>query len=136
MRKDLELDVTLNKDLPGHCYLVVNGGDHVHTFDKHPEPHSISWTLSGNASEGEFCEVDSAQPGFQWGARQPRDGIFKNLSRPLTRKLTMHNHHVDNTSAGTWQYKLFARFGDQIYQTMWTSANGADTSSNPTIKNT
>ncbi|MEO5829153.1 MAG: hypothetical protein ABIQ36_01135 [Rhodanobacter sp.] len=136
MRKDLDLHVTLNGDLPGHRYLVVNDGDHVHSFDKHPDPHSIRWTLSGNASDGEFCALEGAAPGFQWGTQAPREGIFRQLSRPSARTLSMHNHHVDRTSEGHWPYQLRARFGDQIYQTMWTSANGADTSSNPTIKNT
>lgn len=136
MKKQLDLKVTLNKDLPGHCYLVVNGGDHSHVFDKHPEPHDISWTLSGNASDGEFCSMDGANPGFAWPRQQPRDGIFRTFSQPSPRTLSVMNHHADESSKGHWPYQLSARFGEHVYQTMWTSANGADTSSNPTIKNT
>ena len=37
MNQDLVIEVTLNTDLPGHCYLVVNNGRHLHEFNQHPE---------------------------------------------------------------------------------------------------
>lgn len=136
MKKDLELSVTLNTDLPGHCYLVVNNGDHVHEFDEHPEDQGISWTLTGNASHGEFCALDGPSPGFQWSFNKPRDGIFRSLSAPTHNKLSMLNHHTGKDTRGRWQYQLFARFGDRVYQTPQVATNGPSDTSSPTIKNT
>lgn len=136
MNKDLELSVTLNTDLPGHAYLVVNGGKHVHEFNEHPEGQGICWTLTGNASHGEFCEPDSDTPCLQWPHRKPPEGIFRSHAKPAPNKFRMLNHHTGTNTRGQWHYQLFARFGDRIYQTPWTSTNGASDTSNPTIKNT
>ena len=138
MSKDLELSVTLRTDLPGHKFLVVNNGDHLHTFEKNENAHVITWTLTGNASHCEFYPPDGHSPGsgFQWPFNKPREGIFSAVSRPAPNKLRMVNHHIDRTTEGTWPYQLFARFGDEVYQMLWVTANGPANSPNPTIKNT
>ena len=136
MNQDLVIEVTLNTDLPGHCYLVVNNGRHLHEFSQHPEGQSICWTLAGNASHGEFCALDDSNPGFQWSVSRPPEGIFRSFSKPAPHQLRVMNHHTGNGSRGHWPYLLFARFGDRVYQTPWVATNGASNTANPTIRNT
>ena len=136
MNQDLELNVTLNTDLPGHAYLVINDGKHMHEFKEHPEGQGICWTLTGNASHGEFCALDEASPGFQWSGSPPREGIFRSFESPARHKLRVMNHHTGKDSRGRWPYQLFARFGDKVYQTPYVSAAGASDTTSPTIKNT
>ncbi|OOG54458.1 hypothetical protein [Rhodanobacter sp. C03] len=136
MNNDLELSVTLNNDLPGHSFLVVNSGGHQHIFGKSEHPQAIVWTLAGNASNGEFCAPGDSVPGFAWPFDAPRSGIFSDLSKPASNKLRIVNHHTDRTTEGHWNYQLFARFGDHVYQTPWTTTNGSANTANPSIKNT
>lgn len=119
--------------------LIVNRGNHHQVFEKIPdgEPHTISWTLTGNAGEGEFCALDdAAHPGFTWLLRQPDEKVFRQL-RHHGKTITMQNHHHDKSSEGIWHYQLFARFGDRIFGIPLTFSCGQSmTSPNPTIKNT
>ena len=60
--------------------LVINKGKHHVSFHKLGNPddrHTITWTLMGNASDGEFCELDEKDhPGFAWLVRTPDQRIF------------------------------------------------------------
>lgn len=132
----LNVFVTLNHDLPGHPYLVVNSGNHLHIFEQDSEPAVITWRLSGNATDGKFCELEGPTAGFQWMGSPPPGGIFQELTLDDGGALRIHNHHRDRTTRGEWSYQLFARFGDNVYQTMSTSTNGPSATANPTIKNT
>ena len=137
MNRELELNVTLRTDLPGHKFLVVNDGQHLHAFEKSEHEHVIVWTLTGNASHCEFCALDDGEPtAFKWPFHKPRDGIFAAPTRPAPHKLRLVNRHLDRTSEGMWPYQLFARAGDEVYQMLWVATNGPANTPNPTIKNT
>lgn len=139
----IDMHVELYRD-PGDGWesnlLVINGGHHHSLFEKistDSEPHTISWTLSGNASGGEFCALDDPQnPGFAWLVRHPAEKVFRHLHH-LGKTIRMQNHHRDKGSEGIWHYQLFARFGDKVYGVPLTFSCGAAMASpNPTIKNT
>ncbi|GLQ52327.1 hypothetical protein ACFFJT_01380 [Dyella flava] len=141
--KNIEMSVELYRE-PGDGWddnlLIINGGKHHHVFEKIPsdgEPHTISWTLIGNASGGEFCALDDAQnPGFVWLARQPDAKVFRQL-RHQGKTLSLQNHHHDKSSEGIWHYQLFARFGDKVYGVPLTFSCGRGMEDpNPSIKNT
>ncbi len=137
----LQLNVTLLRD-PGDGdrpnLLVVNNGDHHHRFDKRENGHhTVTWTLTGNASDGEFCALDhEASPGFLWILRTPPENVFQRLARVGGNTLTLENHHSGKHSEGEWCYQLFARFGNRIHGIPWTTACGAANRLNPSIKNT
>ncbi|HUA81753.1 MAG TPA: hypothetical protein VL997_15350 [Dyella sp.] len=118
--------------------LIINGGNHHHAFGKisgNDEPHIITWTLAGNAGDGEFCALDDANnPGFTWLVRPPSEKIFRQIHH-LGKTITMQNHHHDTHSEGVWHYQLFARFGEKIYGVPLTFTCGMS-NPNPTIKNT
>jgi hypothetical protein len=139
--QDIEMMVELYRS-PGDGWednlLIINHGKHNQVFEKIPsdgEPHTITWTLSGNAGSGEFCALDEAQnPGFTWLVRHPGDKVFRQLHHH-GKSITLNNHHHDKSSEGIWHYQLFARFGDKIYGVPLTFACGkADPI--PSIKNT
>ncbi|MHA6205768.1 hypothetical protein ACXU4B_15185 [Dyella soli] len=139
----LELKVELEHDLRDGDdlnLLVINKGGHHHAFDKvanTDHAHTITWTLAGNAAGGEFCALDDEEtPGFLWLMKTPSEKIFHKLQRIGKDTLTIHNHHHDKSSEGTWHYQLFARFGDKVYGVPLTYACGKASSPNPTIKNT
>lgn len=119
--------------------LVINKGKHHLRFHKLANPddrHTITWTLTGNASDGEFCELhEKDHPGFAWLVRTPDKRIFHRLERVLKNKLTIHNHHLDESSEGVWHYQLFARIGDKVYGVPLTFTAGGANSPNPSIKN-
>jgi len=134
----VELYRTLNDGWDDNL-LIINRGKHHHVFEKissDDEPHTLAWTLTGNASGGEFCALDDPDnPGFAWLLRHPGEKIFRQL-RHLGKTITMQNHHHDKSSEGIWHYQLFARFGDRIYGVPLTFACGvAMKSPNPSIKN-
>ena len=140
----IELTVELAYELgkvPNDCdnMLVINDGKHHHCFHKLGNPddrHTITWTLTGNARSGEFCELDERDhPGFVWLVRTPDKRIFHRLERPLKNKLTIHNHHIDESSEGVWHYQLFARFGDKVYGVPLSFVCGESNSPHPSIKN-
>ena len=138
----VEVSVELKDDLSkGNDYnvLIVDGGNHHHSFEKlnNPNhPHTITWVLKGNASGGEFCALDDKEnPGFAWLVKKPDEKVFHKLQRVGKNKLTVHNHHVDKTSEGTWYYQLFARFGDKVFGVPLTFAAGPANNPNPSIKN-
>lgn len=139
----IELSVELAHDLrdgDDPNLLVINKGNHHHTFEKlkdHNQLHLITWTLTGNASGGEFCALDEADnPGFLWLVRTPNEKIFHKAKRLGKNKLTIHNHHYDKSSEGIWHYQLFARFGGRVYGVPLTFCCGGMTDPNPSIKNT
>jgi hypothetical protein len=140
----IELSVELAHDLrdgEDDNRLVINKGNHHQTFEKltNPgHPHTITWTLTGNASSGEFCALNEADnPGFIWLVRTPNDRIFHKLRLLGKNKLTMHNHHQDKKSEGIWHYQLFARVGGKVYGVPLTFCCGIGmTDPNPSIKNT
>lgn len=138
--KNIDMSVELYRDPAGgeDNLLVVNRGDHNQVFEKIPsdsEPHTITWTLTGNASHGEFCALDDTDnPGFTWLVRRPDEKVFRQL-RHHGNTITMQNHHHDKSSEGTWHYQLFARFGDKIFGVPLTFSCGM-ANPNPTIKNT
>jgi hypothetical protein len=119
--------------------LVINKGKHHQAFEKvqgHDNPHTITWTLTGNASSGEFCALDELDnPGFVWLIRTPSERIFHKLQRVGKNKLTIHNHHRDKGSEGVWHHQLFARFGEKIYGVPLTFTAGSGNDANPSIKN-
>ncbi|WP_114240815.1 hypothetical protein [Dyella sp. C9] len=139
--KHIELQVELAHDL-GCCddynQLVINKGNHHQDFDKldgQDQVHTITWILSGNASSGVFCELDSLTgPGFQWLVRKPGEKVFEGL-KVDGKKLTVRNHHHDKSSEGRWYYQLFARFGRHVYGVPLTFTSGPASSPNPSIKN-
>ena len=139
--KNIEMSVELYRD-PGGGWednlLVISQGNHHQAFEKIPssgEPHTITWTLTGHASGGEFCSLDDAKsPGFTWLIRRPVEKIFRQI-RHHGKSITMQNHHHDKDSEGVWHYQLFARFGDKIYGVPLTFSCGLS-NPNPTIKNT
>lgn len=137
-----EIDVELYRDpKPGReeNLLVVNQGKHHHAFDKaasDDQPHTITWTLTGNASGGEFCaEDDPDSPGFSWLVRTPSDKVFRNLRYEGRNKISIDNYHSDKSSEGVWHYQLFARFGDKVYGVPLTFVCGESNSPHPSIKN-
>jgi hypothetical protein len=137
----IELDVELEHDLRNDDnLLVVNKGRHHHTFEKLPDSghtHTITWTLSGNAGSGEFCDLDDPEnPGFLWLVKTPAESIFDKPRLLAKNKLTIRNHHHDKSSEGIWHYQLFARFGDKVYGVPLTFACGKSSNPNPSIKNT
>jgi hypothetical protein len=141
--KHIELSVELAQDFRDggeDNLLVINKGNHHLFFDKLKDAnhaHTITWTLTGNASGGEFCALDEADnPGFLWLVRTPREKIFHKLHLAGKNKLTMHNHHYDKSSEGIWHYQLFAKFGDKVYGVPLTFCCGGMNSPNPSIKNT
>jgi hypothetical protein len=141
--KHIELNVELAHDFRDggeDNLLVVNSGNHHQIFEKIKDTnhaHTITWTLTGNASGGEFCALDEADnPGFLWLVRTPSEKIFHKLHLIGKTKLTIHNHHYDKSSEGLWQYQLFARFGGKVYGVPLTFCCGGMNSPNPSIKNT
>jgi hypothetical protein len=139
----IELSVELVKDLAeggDDNRLVINKGNHHQTFEKltnTTHPHTITWTLTGNASSGEFCALnDVNNPGFVWLVRTPNDKIFHKARIEGKKKLSMHNHHRDKSSEGIWYYQLFVRFGDKVFGVPLTFCCGGMTDPNPSIKNT
>lgn len=138
----IELDVQLARDLHDgdDNLLVINQGRHHHAFDwlqDTQRAHTITWKLTGNAKDGEFCALDeTANPGFLWLVRAPGEGIFRKLQRVEKNKLAIHNHHHGKASEGIWHYQLFARFGDRIFGVPLTFTSGPSNSPNPSIKNT
>jgi hypothetical protein len=136
----IELGVELAHALDGgDNILVINQGKHHQAFEKLQDTHhnhTITWTLSGNASSGEFCGLAEADnPGFVWLVRTPSEKIFHKLQLLGKNKLTIHNHHYDKSSEGVWHYQLFARFGDKIYGVPLTFSAGSAGDANPSIKN-
>ncbi|RDS80065.1 hypothetical protein [Dyella psychrodurans] len=139
----IEMSVELYRDPRddgGDNLLIINRGKHSLSFEKlsgTDEPHSITWTLTGNASDGEFCALDEADnPGFLWLVRIPNEKIFQNLQSTGRNKLTIRNVHRDKSSEGLWHYQLFARFGDKVYGVPLNFGCGAAAEANPSIKNT
>ncbi len=139
----IDISVELDHDPRGgddDNLLVINKGKHHHAFEKLSDagqPHTITWTLSGNASGGEFCSLDdAANPGFSWLVRTPDESIFRNLRAEGKKKLIIHNHHHHKGSEGVWHYQLFARFGDKVYGVPLTFSAGPSNNPNPSIKNT
>jgi hypothetical protein len=138
----IEMDVELYRDLregEDDNILVINKGRHNLSFEKlsSDQPHTITWTLTGNASGGEFCALNEAHnPGFLWLVRVPHEKIFQNLKAVEKNKLTIHNFHRDKHSEGVWHYQLFARFGNKIYGVPLTFSCGSMSNANPSIKNT
>jgi hypothetical protein len=93
--KHIELNVELAHDFRDggeDNLLVVNNGNHHQIFEKIKDTnhaHTITWTLTGNASGGEFCALDEADnPGFLWLVRTPRERIFHKLHLIGKTKLT------------------------------------------------
>ncbi|RDS83531.1 hypothetical protein DWU98_04090 [Dyella monticola] len=141
--KNIDMNVELYRD-PTDGWeanlLVVNRGKHHQEFEKitaGDEPYTITWTLTGNASSGEFCALDDAQnPGFAWLVRHPGEKVFRQL-RHHGKAISMQNHHHDRSSEGIWHYQLFATFGNKVYGIPLTFSCGTGMESpNPTIKNT
>jgi hypothetical protein len=139
--QNIELNVELAHDLRGgddYNVLVINKGSHHQAFEKVDESthHTITWTLTGNASTGEFCALDDApNPGFVWLFRKPSEKIFHKLALKGKNKVTIHNHHHNKNSEGTWHYQLFERFGDKVYGVPLTFSAGGGNNPNPSIKN-
>ena len=117
--------------------LVVNAGKHHHEFEKmasDEQPHTITWTLTGNASDGEFCEPDDPDsPGFTWLVRTPSEKVFRNLRHEGKTKISIDNYHCDKSTEGTWHYQLFARFGDKVYGVPLDRKSTRLNSSHPSI---
>jgi hypothetical protein len=139
----IEMSVELYRDLQGDDgdnLLIVNGGKHNLSFEKltdSDEPHTITWTLTGNASSGEFCALDeSDNPGFLWLVRIPNGKIFQIIQPIGKNKITVRNIHRDKSSEGLWHYQLFARFGSKVYGVPLTFGCGTTSDANPSIKNT
>ncbi|RDI97484.1 hypothetical protein DVT68_17235 [Dyella solisilvae] len=120
-------------------YLVIEQGHLHHQFEKITgtnHPHTITWTLTGNASGGEFCALnDPEHPGLKWLDGVPSEKIFHKLEPRGTKQLTVHNHHYDKSSEGEWHYRLFARFGNKVYSVPVTAGAGPSMNTNPSIKN-
>ena len=140
--ENVRLNVELAHDLRDdndYNTLVINKGDHHRAFDKLQDAntrHSITWTLSGNASSGVFCALDDpTHPGFVWLVRTPSETVFRKLHRGPDNVISIQDHHRDKTSEGTWHYQLFARFGNKIYGVPLTFAAGGANNPNPSIKN-
>lgn len=143
--KHIELSVELAHDLrdgEDDNLLVINHGDHHQIFEKiedAQQAHTITWTLTGNASSGEFCALDEPDnPGFLWLVRTPSERVFPTPQLLEKNKLIIHNHHHDKTSEGVWHYQLFVRFGGKVCGVPLTFCCGGTgmTSPNPSIKNT
>lgn len=141
--KNIELKVELDHDLrddEDENMLVIERGKHHHLFEKLDNehgPHTISWTLSGNAASGEFCSLhDPDNPGFSWLFRVPGEKVFQNLHREGKKQVVVENHHRGKDTEGHWHYQLFARFGDKVYGVPITFTCGPSMNSNPSIKNT
>lgn len=141
-QQDLQLNVELEHDLrDGDDYnvLVIKDPNHHHlAFNKlgTDQRHRITWTLTGNASGGEFCRLDDPlNPGFVWLVTKPNDTIFRKLDRGRPDLIQVDNHHNDKSSEGRWHYQLFARFGDRVYGVPLTFTSGAASNPNPSIKN-
>lgn len=119
--------------------LVIDHGKHHHSFDKNGAddgPHTITWQLSGNASDGEFCGLNEKDnPGFCWLIRQPSGKVFQHL-RVDGNRISIENHHHHHDSEGQWHYQLFARVHGHVYGVPLTFACGLAMSTNPSIKNT
>jgi hypothetical protein len=118
--------------------LVINKGNHHSVFEKlQPgQLHEITWVLTGNASNGEFCALNDAKsPGFTWLVTTPSEKVFHKLHPVGKNKLTIHNHHENKTSEGLWHYQLFASFEGKVYGVPLTFAAGSGSSPNPSIKN-
>lgn len=142
----IDLPVTLDHDQRGgddNNALVINGGNHHVVLEKLQDPtrvHSITWTLVGNARDGQFCSLDDPadrdNPGFTWLARKPGGDVFRNLLR-LEKKnqLTIMIRHFRPDTEGVWYYQLFARFGNRIFGVPLTFAAGAASNPNPSIRN-
>ncbi|WP_266180454.1 hypothetical protein [Dyella humicola] len=136
------LSVELRYDL-SECdddnMLVIDNGDHHRSFRRLENPdhmHTITWRLTGNAIDGEFCALDDDEhPGFVWLIRKPDARVFHHLQLKGGKTLEIHNHHIDKSSEGTWYYQLFARFGDRVYGVPLTCVAGGANSPNPSIKN-
>ncbi|TBR39394.1 MULTISPECIES: hypothetical protein [Dyella] len=145
--KQIVIDVELHHDYKhpdakGHDdlnMLVINQGKHHHSFAKcgtNDGPHTITWRLTGNASEGEFCGLDEKDnPGFCWLIRQPNGKVFQKL-RVNDKTISIENHHHHQDTEGHWHYQLFARVNGQVYGVPLTFACGFAMSTNPSIKNT
>jgi hypothetical protein len=141
--KHIELSVVLAHDLDvgeDDNMLVINEGNHHQVFEKLKDTHhmhTITWTLTGNAINGEFCGLDEGEnPGFLWLVRKPKEKIFHKLHLVGKNKLTIHNHHNDKSTEGIWHYQLFAKFCGKVYGVPLTFCCGGKSSPNPSIKNT
>lgn len=139
--KILDVPVTLEQNpdaSEADNALVINGGDHLFTFDalgkEHHGGHAIRLTLQGNADAGRFCALsDPDNPGITWLLRTPKC-ITATLSEDA-KSLMLSNRHYGPADRGRWYYQLFARFGDRLYGVPLTFAAGPARSQNPSIKN-
>ncbi|WP_109126468.1 hypothetical protein [Dyella sp. C11] len=140
---NVEINVELYYDLDRdeeYNHLVIRGKKRHHAFDKTASeggPHTITWTLTGNAAGGRFCALDDLDnPGFTWLIRKPTGRIFRDLRAEGKHRISIHNHHHDKHSEGMWHYQLFAKFGNKVFGVPLTFGCGHSSNPNPTIKNT
>lgn len=141
--REVELLITLDHDLgdsnDDNCLMIRDEDRHLE-FERlrdPTKPHTIKWTLSGNAARGHFCAInEAANPGFLWLVRTPAGNHFRNLLQVSERQMTIANRHCNQESKGHWFYQLFARFPNgRVYGVPLTFAAGNAGNTNPSIRN-
>ena len=142
--REIELQITLDHDLgdrdDDNCLVIREDQRHLEfeSLQDPTKPHTITWTLGGNAAQGHFCAFDeAANPGFLWLVRTPGGSHFRNLLRSSNNtQITLANRHSNPESKGHWFYQLFARFPNgRVYGVPLTFAAGSSSNPNPSIKN-
>jgi len=132
------INVLLAKDGLKHLDVQDHGGTHI---DKHADPSTISWRLTGEAAQGKFVAMDCAEPGFSWSTKEPpperdKGGPFG----PATvidngNGLKITDYHNSAQSNGEWVYVLRVDMGSKGIYTTTTSLDPRAGVNNPIIIN-
>jgi hypothetical protein len=137
-QREFTMPTNLNVDLdtsitPSSLDVIDLNG--LNVFSQSQTAHTITWTLSGNASTGEFVSLTNPEPGFAWVGTAPPSGIFSGPTLNANGNvITITDLNNAASTRGTWVYILRATIGGVQYQTIDTTPKG--TTTNPWIRNT
>lgn len=110
------INVTLDTSVTPNVLDVNDKGNN--KVDHNTKPQTISWNLTGNLAQGQFVPMCDPEPGFEWLAPVPPDGIFGTPTIGANgNSLDLVDNHADATSNGTWAYRLRVSLGDAVYET-------------------
>jgi hypothetical protein len=130
------LQVSLNTSYnPPRLDVDDSGGQN--QVGQSPNPQTITWTLTGPLTQGNFVSMQAAEPGFSWGSKQqPRTGVFGPATISANgNSLSITDTHTDSSSNGEWSYVLRVLYNGKVYSISDTLEAPGGTVSNPVIVN-
>jgi hypothetical protein len=129
------INVTLDTSVTPNV-LDVDDKDGNYKVNKHTNPQTISWNLTGNLAQAEFVSMCGNSPGFEWVSDPPPSaGIFGEPEIGANgNSLDLVDTHSNGDSDGTWIYRLRVLLDGTVYQTT-SSAGVSDVRNNPIIIN-